>query len=379
MAIDSPGSKSEILKLAAEYLENDNPGKAVKLLENTEISEDAEIQHMLAVAYAERKWGKKAIAQYTKCLSADKLSPSLIQDYSEFMLDSGEHGELKNTLLDLLEKHGSDREAAAMCIAMLYSMLGDCLQNKTETDFTPDFLKEYLEKNPKAAGKTFFASIIRYLAGTPNDISITPVTDRLIRIMADSIPSVISDMTFQKAVADFELSLILYANMVDPLTILGMRTAKLKFADPKKDDTDNLKYLVFDAKMTVVDTLRVKPIDPSGFAASFPYIWSLISGFVNGAVNAKDLKQFTRNEIYSELRGASPRLTDIFRSKLSPDGFAALSSFLNTPQKNAKPVTKPVTAKRNINKNQAVSSKIAPNAPCPCGSGKKYKKCCGLK
>ena len=21
----------------------------------------------------------------------------------------------------------------------------------------------------------------------------------------------------------------------------------------------------------------------------------------------------------------------------------------------------------------------APNAPCPCGSGKKYKKCCGLK
>ncbi|MBR6837434.1 MAG: hypothetical protein IKM72_15730, partial [Oscillospiraceae bacterium] len=271
MAIDSPGSKSEILKLAAEYLENDNPGKAVKLLENTEISEDAEIQHMLAVAYAERKWGKKAIAQYTKCLSADKLSPSLIQDFSEFMLDSGEHKELKNTLLDLLEKHGSDREAAAMCIAMLYSMLGDCLQNKTETDFTPDFLKEYLEKNPKAAGKTFFASIIRYLSGTPNDISITPVTDRLIRIMADSIPSVISDMTFQKAVADFELSLILYANMVDPLTILGMRTAKLKFADPKKDDTDNLKYLVFDAKMTVVDTIRVKPLDPSRFAASFPY------------------------------------------------------------------------------------------------------------
>ncbi len=376
MAIDSPGSKSEILKLAAEYLENDNPGKAIKLLENTEISEnDAEIQHMLAVAYAERKWGKKAIAQYTKCLSADKISPSLIQDYSEFMLDSGEHGELKNTLLDLLEKHSSDSDASAMCIAMLYSMLGDCLQNKTETDLTPDFLKEYLEKNPKAAGKTFFSAIIRYLAGTPNDISITPVTDRLIRIMADSIPSVISDMTFQKAVADFELSLILYANMVDPLTILGMRTAKLKFADPKSDDTDMLKYLVFDAKMTVVDTIRVKPLDPSRFAASFPYIWSLISGFVNSALNAKDLKQFTRSAIYSDLRGASPRLTEIFRSKLSPDGFAALSSFLNSPVKNAKPFM----AKRPVNKNQAVSSKIAPNSPCPCGSGKKYKKCCGLK
>ena len=28
--------------------------------------------------------------------------------------------------------------------------------------------------------------------------------------------------------------------------------------------------------------------------------------------------------------------------------------------------------------NQAVSKKINDNDPCPCGSGKKYKKCCGL-
>ena len=28
---------------------------------------------------------------------------------------------------------------------------------------------------------------------------------------------------------------------------------------------------------------------------------------------------------------------------------------------------------------QAVSSKIGRNEPCPCGSGKKYKKCCGAK
>jgi len=27
--------------------------------------------------------------------------------------------------------------------------------------------------------------------------------------------------------------------------------------------------------------------------------------------------------------------------------------------------------------NQALSTKIKRNDPCPCGSGKKYKKCCG--
>jgi hypothetical protein len=28
--------------------------------------------------------------------------------------------------------------------------------------------------------------------------------------------------------------------------------------------------------------------------------------------------------------------------------------------------------------NQAVSEKVGRNSPCPCGSGKKYKKCCGV-
>jgi hypothetical protein len=35
-----------------------------------------------------------------------------------------------------------------------------------------------------------------------------------------------------------------------------------------------------------------------------------------------------------------------------------------------------IVRKRNEEK-QAVSTKVDRNAPCPCGSGKKYKKCCG--
>ena len=36
-----------------------------------------------------------------------------------------------------------------------------------------------------------------------------------------------------------------------------------------------------------------------------------------------------------------------------------------------------MSAKRTVVKRAA--EKIGPNSPCPCGSGKKYKKCCGLK
>ena len=36
-------------------------------------------------------------------------------------------------------------------------------------------------------------------------------------------------------------------------------------------------------------------------------------------------------------------------------------------------------ARRGINHSDTMTKKIYPNEPCPCGSGKKYKKCCGRK
>lgn len=37
------------------------------------------------------------------------------------------------------------------------------------------------------------------------------------------------------------------------------------------------------------------------------------------------------------------------------------------------------TSDGTVSSTRSVSKKIGPNDPCPCGSGKKYKKCCGLK
>ena len=40
-------------------------------------------------------------------------------------------------------------------------------------------------------------------------------------------------------------------------------------------------------------------------------------------------------------------------------------------------IKKPAT-KKTVAKKPAVSKKVGRNDPCPCGSGKKYKKCCGI-
>ena len=36
-----------------------------------------------------------------------------------------------------------------------------------------------------------------------------------------------------------------------------------------------------------------------------------------------------------------------------------------------------VRSRRTASTKTVVTDKIGPNAPCPCGSGKKYKRCCG--
>jgi hypothetical protein len=57
------------------------------------------------------------------------------------------------------------------------------------------------------------------------------------------------------------------------------------------------------------------------------------------------------------------------------------SSFLKlipkTKKIKTKKVTQKATPKKKTAKKTAVEIKVGRNDPCPCGSGKKYKKCCG--
>ena len=41
-------------------------------------------------------------------------------------------------------------------------------------------------------------------------------------------------------------------------------------------------------------------------------------------------------------------------------------------------VAKPDAPNKGSIEAKAAAKKIGPNDPCPCGSGKKYKKCCGM-
>jgi preprotein translocase subunit SecA len=44
----------------------------------------------------------------------------------------------------------------------------------------------------------------------------------------------------------------------------------------------------------------------------------------------------------------------------------------------AKPTEASIGGERSVKKQPVKKQKVGRNDPCPCGSGKKYKKCCGM-
>jgi preprotein translocase subunit SecA len=59
-------------------------------------------------------------------------------------------------------------------------------------------------------------------------------------------------------------------------------------------------------------------------------------------------------------------------------GFDSFCNSSAPPPLKPEPAPKPATSFCNPNGSlSALSNKISRNAPCPCGSGAKYKKCCG--
>ncbi len=383
---DSPDSRTILIKLASSYRQSGSTGKAIKLLEGVldKFGDDTEIQHELANSYAERKWNKKAKQKYMECLEKDNIYPELIQDFAESCLDLCEYEFLSQKFSWLLKKCSEpfDTDLAAMCMAMIYSQINECTDKQINCGFSPDFIKEYSINNKACISENFYIKTIVYLSETPNDSSILPLFSHITDIIKEQIPSISNNPEFQKAIVDFEISIVLFSSDVTPLTILAMRMSRYTFRS-LEENTDELNYLIFDAKLSIIDSINKNYLNRdsiNAFKNKYPNLWRLISGFTDGAINAPDLRNYSKDFIYKTMSVATPEFMNLLKKNLPAESFEKLSKFGRSQQSqfSAKSSSK-IKPAQNSKSSTIHSSKIAPNSPCPCGSGKKYKKCCGLK
>ena len=363
---DSPESYMVMLGLAVAYRKSGSFGRSIKILENaTKIYPDnINILHELANSYAERKWNKKALTQYINCIRNHTLSPGLIQDFSEFCMEIHENDILNDQLLNILENTDkfSDTDIPAMCFAMLYSNASEYMAINKETIINTDYFDTYVKNHSYLISADFFIDIMLYLAESPNEPEILSIVNCMIDVtMQKQIPQITTHTEFLAARANLEVSNILFNNDVNTLTIFAIRTVKRKF-DCDSANCDELDFLIFKGKIDLINSVRINATDVNTFKIKYIYLWSLISDEVTKMITASDLKKHTEDMICSFLINASTELIAIAEQNIPQKEFMAFRSIL----------------KKRQNPQKTITGKVPPNAPCPCGSGKKYKKCCGL-
>jgi len=365
---ECPDSEEIIIRLASSYRLSGSIGKAIKLLETTaeKNGTGTGLDLELANSYAERKWNKKAKQKYSECLEASDINTEMIQEIAESCLDMGEYEFLGRSLSGLIEKASEpfDHDTASVCMAMIYAMINECSDRQAECEFSTDFIRSYSEKHKDKISADFYIDTLRCFSQTPNEATVLPLFRSMVDAIVDIMPEIAENSEFQKALVEFELSVVLFTNDVTPFTLLAMRNSK-EFMGTNDENRDEIHYLIFDAALALIDAVAQKHVtikDAEAFAGKYVYLWQLIYKLTKAVFEAPDLRQFFQNYVYSNMKDATPGFCEQLKKNMPAEQYEKIMLF-----KNAKPVSAPVR-----------SAKISPNAPCPCGSGKKYKKCCGL-
>jgi preprotein translocase subunit SecA len=101
-------------------------------------------------------------------------------------------------------------------------------------------------------------------------------------------------------------------------------------------------------------------------------------------VNEEAVTLITKEEVLIEERQKYSDFTDLFDQMvydIEEDTVRHILSVLPRKQSTERvQIAKPTSVSHSdssVQRKPAVSKKVGRNDPCPCGSGKKYKKCCG--
>lgn len=369
-----PDSIAAIELIGNIHSANGKFGLAVKHYENysARLPENVLLSARLAGAYWQRGWNKKAKAQFINAINRGFLLPDFLEEFNDFCQSENEFELLENTFFSVLERCDGEEGAAtaALCIASLYINSVDMSEHYLVSGFGADKLEDYLQKRPEYRNVNFFnellSNLIDYL-----DEDIYELTRGLPNLAITMIPDAVRDFDFGHVRYTFEMSAMtryyLERGILDSgsraicLYALAIYTREFKERNSYNDSyLPKASFDVFEAQMELIEVFRKHRPSIRTFIDRYPYIWSFMDEFLTKLQSATNLQKFADRHTMAFLRAASPELKKIVKDNLPQEAFEYYQYLSNAPA--------PVR-----------SEKIPPNSPCPCGSGKKYKKCCGMQ
>ncbi|MCR4442862.1 MAG: tetratricopeptide repeat protein [Peptococcaceae bacterium] len=342
--------------LGEAYLRNENSGKAIRIFEELTDKErnNAGFARQLAHAYAMRGWYKKAVEQYRRALTLDEDNLSLWLGLIDCYLATKDYDsaiEVVREGLEVSNRRGWDN------LELYYHIIQIDIYSHDLTS-----MKKHLEemKNKAIEKEEERANVAWFLATLAKTIH----SKGLYEESAATI-----DAAFALLPGDEELNKI--KKSIDAQYVISAEIKKLQ-DDPSIDDSlaemlnfelhkCNNKYCLdcaitqFFYELEIVTDIEYYRKDVLRLKSSYPELYNMKKEFFDKVLNPR--KQDYLFETYTKRYKKYQRLLpDRFESDNDEKGYEMFPQPYRRPE-----------------------PKIGRNDPCPCGSGKKYKKCCGAK
>lgn len=338
--------------LGEAYLKNENSGKAIRVFEELADREqnNAGFIRRLAEAYAMRGWHNKAVVQFRRALSLDEDNLSLWMGLIDCYLAAKDIEKAQETVREGLEasiQKGWDN------LELYYHIVQIDVFTKDQTS-----LKKHLEEmKQKAADKEeerdnvawFLAGLspIIYMMGMEAEAKATVDAAHALQPDDEEIQSI-------KKEIDTKFNLLTELKKLEADHTIDNRLAELLEIEinmcPEKDCLD-CKTAQLMGELGVIAEIESSRKDILRLKNSYPELFNIKQGFFDNVLNPKKEEYLfnTYAKLYKKYAKLCP---EMFASEDDED----ISGY--QPFRRSEP-------------------KIGRNDPCPCGSGKKYKKCCG--
>jgi tetratricopeptide (TPR) repeat protein len=358
-----PKLEQAMVALARSYESLGNNGKAISMWEQVcaQAPDDPKYAYELALGYDIRGWHKKATAQYRRALDLDGGSVDCWASLLRCRMPSHDMDELLNICeegIHTLKEH--DKESVLInAFAAAFSVVND-IDTESESDTESD-----AESNSEPKSE----STKRYLSEV---VRITRIDGGQDKDTADAM-----DILLETAIQTRSPVLVKYLQELASVLprIDDSQKERLEEAilladieSLQKHDFDAIFHDLFVAlengcdclecrlELTAMECHLLTDLDVYRsqlirLRKEYPRLFALHADFFYEILSARN----TQKLLYSRMKFLSKK--GISLSRFAED---EETDFFDLPQ----------TVRRT-------EPKIGRNDPCPCGSGKKYKKCCG--
>lgn len=340
------------------YIANGNSGNAVKIYKELVNDEpnNPEFIGCLAEAYVERGWVKLARKEFKRGLKIDKENTKLLFSLARFCSFEERYEEARETFLKILnvadefenlEKNNAFGEILRIDI-LLYDYDNLKVHSRLYIDFAMenDELKDDIAFEMLNLANEVFNSLDINLVKPLVDIAYAlDPRDKEIKDLKKHVDK-IKDIApkFKLLMEDKEIH-----EMISSFICLDF------FPENTLIENDKPKDLVIKAaEQTVIENYNRMKGYIEILKRKYPDLYNLKSSFFKNIKNYKKRRKMLKERDFESM------LEDMFLDEVVMDEDVDLSS--------NKEKQEPFVRE---------GKKIGRNDPCPCGSGKKYKKCCG--